>query len=79
MRALCLITVKAGKIDSVMAILKKKRKIIRQLMVVTGRADISVLLQGNIHQINDMVIDFKKIKDISTTETLLEVEVNLGW
>ena len=48
-------------------------------MVVTGRADISVLLQGNIDEINNMVIDFKKIKDIVTTETLIEVEVNLGW
>ena len=48
-------------------------------MVVTGRADISVILQGNIDQINQMVIDFKKIKDIVTTETLIEVEVDLGW
>ena len=48
-------------------------------MVVTGRADISVILQGNIDEINNMVIDFKKIKDIVTTETLIEVEVNLGW
>jgi hypothetical protein len=30
-------------------------------------------------QINQMVIDFKKIKDIVTTETLIEVEVDLGW
>ncbi|AJW70892.1 hypothetical protein [Nitrosopumilus adriaticus] len=79
MRALCLITVKPGKVDSVVAILKKKRKIVKQIMVVTGRADISVLLQGNIDEINGMVIDFKKIKDIVTTETLIEVEVNLGW
>ena len=79
MRALCLITVKPGKVDSVVEILKKKRKILKQLMVVTGRADISVLLQGNIDEINGMVIDFKKIKDIVTTETLIEVEVNLGW
>ena len=79
MRALCLITVKPGKIDSVVQILKKKRKVIKQIMVVTGRADISVLLQGNIDEINNMVIDFKKIKDIVTTETLIEVEVNLGW
>ncbi|HEY5734936.1 MAG TPA: hypothetical protein VIS47_00080 [Nitrosopumilus sp.] len=79
MRALCLITVKPGKVDSVVAILKKKRKIIKQIMVVTGRADISVLLQGNIDEINNMVIDFKKIKDIVTTETLIEVEVNMGW
>jgi hypothetical protein len=48
-------------------------------MVVTGRADISVILQGNMEQINQMVIDFKKIKDIVTTETLIEVEVDLGW
>ncbi|MFQ5497885.1 MAG: hypothetical protein ACE5DU_08390 [Nitrosopumilus sp.] len=79
MRALCLITVKPGKVDSVVQILKKKRKIVKQIMVVTGRADINVLLQGNIDEINNMVIDFKKIKDIVTTETLIEVEVNLGW
>ena len=79
MRALCLITVKPGKVDSVVVILKKKRKIIKQIMVVAGRADISVLLQGNIDEINNMVIDFKKIKDIVTTETLIEVEVNMGW
>jgi hypothetical protein len=79
MRALCLITVKPGKVDSVVEILKKKRKIIKQIMVVTGRADISVILQGNIDEINGMVIDFKKIKGIVTTETLIEVEVNLGW
>ena len=79
MRALCLITVKPGKVDSVVAILKKKRKIIKQIMVVAGRADISVLLQGNIDEINSIVIDFKKIKDIVTTETLIEVEVNMGW
>jgi hypothetical protein len=79
MRALCLITVKPSKVDSVVTILKKKRKIVKQVMVVAGRADISVLLQGNIDEINNMVIDFKKIKDIVTTETLIEVEVNLGW
>ena len=79
MRALCLITVKPGKIDTVVQILKKKRKVVKQVMVVTGRADISVLLQGGIDDINNMVIDFKKIKDIVTTETLIEVEVNLGW
>lgn len=79
MRALCLITVKPGKVDSAVEILKKKRKILKQIMVVAGRADISVLLQGNIDEINNMVIDFKKIKDIVTTETLIEVEVNMGW
>ena len=79
MRALCLVTVKPGKVDKVVDILKKKRKVVKQVMVVTGRADISVLLQGNIDEINGMVIDFKKIKEIVNTETLIEVEVNLGW
>jgi hypothetical protein len=77
--ALCLITVKPGKVDEVVEILKKKRKIIKETMIVTGRADISAILQGNIDQINQMVIDFKKIKNIVTTETLIEVEVDLGW
>jgi len=79
MRALCLITVKPGKVDSVVEILKKKRKIVKQIMVVTGRADINAFLQGNIDEINHMVIDFKKINGIVTTETLIEVEVDLGW
>ena len=79
MRALCLIMVKPGKVDMVVEILKKKRRVVKQVMIVAGRADISVILQGNIEEINHMVIDFKKIKDIVTTETLIEVEVNLGW
>ena len=79
MRALCLVTVKPGKVDAVVKILKKKRKIIKEIMIVTGRADICVFLLGSIDEINNMVIDFKKIKEIVTTETLIEVEVNLGW
>ena len=79
MHALSLITVKPGKVDSVVEIIRKKRKVVKQVMIVTGRADISVILQGSMDQINQMVIDFKKIKDIVTTETLIEVEVDLGW
>lgn len=79
MRALCLITIKPGTVDKVVKILKKKRKLIREIMIITGRADISVVMQGAIDEINNMVIDFKKIKEIVTTETLIEVEVNLGW
>ena len=79
MRSLCLVTVKPGKVDVVVKILKKKRKIIKEIMIVTGRADICVFLLRSIDEINNMVIDFKKIKEIVTTETLIEVEVNLGW
>ncbi len=79
MRALCLIAVKPGKVDEVVQVLKKKRKIIKDVMVVTGRADISAIMRGTMDEINQMVIDFKKIRDIVTTETLIEVEVDLGW
>jgi len=79
MKALCLITVKPGKVDVVVEILKKKRKIVKNVMIVTGRADIGAILHGTIDEINNTVIDFKKIKEIMTTETLIEVEVNMGW
>jgi len=79
LRALCLITVKPGKVDAVIQALKKSRKVIREIMVVTGRTDIAVVLQGTLDEINNIVIDFKKIREIVTTETLIEVEVNLGW
>ena len=79
MRALCLISVKPGKVDAVVLVLKKKRKIVKDVMVVTGRVDISAIMRGTLDEINQMVIDFKKIKEIVTTETLIEVEVDLGW
>ena len=79
MRALCLIAVKPGKVDNVLLALRKIRKVVREIMVVTGRSDLAVVLQGTIDDINNVVIDFKKIREIVTTETLIEVEVNLGW
>ncbi len=79
MRALCLITVKPGKVDNVVQTLSKIRKTVREVMIVTGRADIAVVLQGTIDEINNVVIDFKKIREAVTTETLIEVEVDLGW
>jgi len=79
MRALCLIAVKPGKVDNVVQTLSKTRKTIREVMIMTGRSDIAVVLQGTIDEINNIVIDFKKIREIVTTETLIEVEVNLGW
>jgi len=74
-----LISVKPGKVDTVIAFLKKARKIVKEIMVVTGRADVAVVLQGTIEEINNVVIDFKKIKEIVSTETLIEVEVDMGW
>jgi len=79
MRALCLITIKPGTVDNVAQLLSKKRKITKEVLPVTGRADICVLINGTINDINTTVMDFKKIKDIVATETLMEMEVDLGW
>jgi len=79
MRALCLITIKPGMIDQVTELLSKKRKITKEVLPVTGRADICVLMNGSVNDINTTIMDFKKIGDIVATETLMEMEVDLGW
>ena len=79
MRALCLITIKPGTIDKVATLLSKKRKITKEVLPVTGRADICVLMNGSINDINAAVMDFNKIANIVNTETLMEMEVDLGW
>ena len=79
MRALSLITIKPGTIDQVTELLSKKRKIAKEVLPVTGRADICILLNGPINGINITIMDFKKIGDIVGTETLMEMEVDLGW
>jgi hypothetical protein len=79
MRALCLIAVKPGHIDKVTQSILKKRKVTSEIMTVTGRADICVLVHGTLNDINNTVLEFKKIKGIVSTETLMEVEVDLGW
>ena len=79
MRALCLITIKPGTVDKVTDLLSKRRKIAKDVLPVTGRADICVLMNGSIDDINTAVMDFKKIGNIVGTETLMEMEVDLGW
>ena len=74
-----MIRIKAGTIDKVTQLLLKKRKIAKEVLPVAGRADICVLMQGSIDDINTAVLDFKKIGSIVSTETLMEVEVDLGW
>ena len=54
MRALCLITVKPGIIDKVTQSLLKKRKVTNEVFTVTGRADICVLMNGSINDINNI-------------------------
>ena len=79
MRALCLIMIKPGTIDKVTELLSKKHKIAKEVLPVTGRADICVLMNGTINDINITIMDFKKIGNIVATETLMEMEVDLGW
>jgi len=79
MRALSLITIKPGTIDQVTELLSKKRKITKEVLPVTGRADICVLMNGSVNDINVTIMDFKQIGDIVATETLMETEVDLGW
>ena len=79
MRALCLIMIKPGTIDKVTELLSKKRKMAKEVLPVTGRADVCVLMHGSLNDINIAVMDFKKIGDIVATETLMEMEVDLGW
>ena len=71
MRALSLITIKPGTIDQVTELLSKKRKITIEVLPVTGRADICVLMNGSVKDINITIMDFKKIGDIVATETLM--------
>ena len=79
MKSLCMINVKAGTVDKVLQVLRKKRGISKDIMIVTGRADICVILNGKINDINKTVTDLKKVNEIVSTETLIEVEVDLGW
>lgn len=66
-------------VDNVVKILHKKRRPANEVMVVTGQADICVIFDGKIDEINKTVIDYKKIDSIVSTETLIEVEVDFGW
>ena len=79
MKSLCMINVKAGTVDKVLQVLKKKRGVSKDVMIVTGRADICVILNGKINEINKIVSDLRRVEEIVSTETLIEVEVDLGW
>jgi xanthine dehydrogenase iron-sulfur cluster and FAD-binding subunit A len=79
MKALCMIRVLPGQVDKVLNLLKRKRRISKDVMVVSGSSDICVILNTSITDINKIVIDLKNIKEIVSTETLIEVEVDLGW
>ena len=74
-----MINEKAGTVDKVLQILKKKRSVSKDIMIVAGRADICLILKGEINEINKFVTALKNISEIVSTETLIEVEVDMGW
>ena len=79
MKSLCMINVKAVTVDKVLQILKKKRSVSKDIMIVAGRADICLIFNGEINEINKFVTGLKNINEIVSTETLIEVEVDMGW
>ena len=48
MKALCMIRVHPGQVDKVLGVLKRKRRVSKDVMVVSGRADICVILNTSI-------------------------------
>ena len=74
-----MVRVEPGQVDKVLSILKRKRRVSKDIMVVSGRAVICIILNTSITDINKIVIDLKNINGIVSTETLIEVEVDLGW
>ena len=64
MKSLCMINVKAGTVDKVLQVLKKKRGVSKDVMIVTGRADICVILNGKINEINKIVSDLRRVEEI---------------
>jgi len=55
-----LITIKPGTIDQVTELLSKKRKIAKEVLPVTGRADICVLMNGSVNDINTQLWILKR-------------------
>jgi len=79
MRALSLITIAPGTIDKVTELVSKNRKIAKEVLPVTGRADICVVMNSSVNDINTPIMNVKKIGDMVETETLMGMEVDLGW
>jgi hypothetical protein len=74
MKALTLVTTKAGKLDGVVRAVRGIKKGVREVILVTGRADIAVFSEGSIKDIENTIMKIGKIRDVVTTETMFEVE-----
>ncbi len=76
MKALTLITTNAGKVDNVARAVRSITSGVRDVLIVTGRADVAVFSEGSIKDINNTIMKIGKIKGVLTTETMFEIEVS---
>ncbi len=76
MNALTLITTNAGKVDNVARAVRSIKSGVRDVLIITGRADVAVFSEGSIKDINNTIMKIGKIKDVLTTETMFEIEVS---
>jgi len=74
MKALTLITTEAGKLDSVAKEIRRIKDRIKDVLIVTGRADIAVFSEGSGKDIRDIIMKIGKINHVVTTETMFEIE-----
>jgi prefoldin subunit 5 len=74
MKALTLITTEAGKLDAVAKAVRNIKNGIKEVLIVTGRADIAVFSEGSIKDIRNTIVKIGKIRNVVTTETMVEIE-----
>lgn len=75
MKALTLVTTEAGKLDSVANAIRRIKGAIKEVLIVTGRADIAVFSEGSMNNLNKTIIIIGKIRGMETTETMFEIEM----
>jgi recombinational DNA repair protein (RecF pathway) len=74
MKALTLITTEAGKLDAIAKAVRNIKNGIKEVLIVTGRADIAVFSEGSIKDIRNTIVRIGKIRNVVTTETMVEIE-----
>lgn len=72
MKALLLVWSSPGRADEVQSKIKAVKGV-NEALVVTGRADVAVFVEGSLDEINRSVKSIWGVDGVTTTETLLEV------
>jgi DNA-binding Lrp family transcriptional regulator len=71
-KAAILITTAPGKVDDVADKIKRIKNI-TDILIVTGRVDIVALCEGKLEEISAIARKIGEIKEVETTETLIEL------